>query len=212
MLLDMPQEGNVAKDACNEPKQRPRSRRAALMTAGILAAGLVVAACSGGPSTPGAATGSTTTTLSSVSGKTDGTGVLAYSSCMRSHGVPSFPDPGSNGGIDNKRAVVSALQAVSNAQATAAQDACAHVLPPGESLGGQTVQTIPTRDQQDYLNAAACMRSHGLTNFPDPVFSGGSVSFPIPSSIDTSSTQFTQARQTCEKLIPAGLPDSGSRG
>jgi hypothetical protein len=55
------------------------------------------------------------------------------------------------------------------------------------------------------------MRSHGITSFPDPVFSSGGVSFPSPlSNIDTSSPQFIQARQTCQRLIPAGLPYSGS--
>jgi hypothetical protein len=52
------------------------------------------------------------------------------------------------------------------------------------------------------------MRSHGITNFPDPTFPGGHVQGAIPSSIDTKSRQFTQAAQTCAKLIPAGLPDS----
>ncbi len=56
------------------------------------------------------------------------------------------------------------------------------------------------------------MRSHGVPNFPDPNFSGGNVSFPIPPSTDTHSTQFNEARQTCQKLIPAGLPYSGSEG
>jgi hypothetical protein len=129
---------------------------------------------------------------------------------MRSHGVPNFPDPSGGGGI-SKPAIVSALQAVSSSQAQAAQNACNHLLPAG-GLGGQASQTVTAQDQHDYLNAAACMRSHGITNFPDPVFSGGNVSFPIPSTINTNSTQFTQARQKCEKLIPAGLPDSGSGG
>jgi hypothetical protein len=55
------------------------------------------------------------------------------------------------------------------------------------------------------------MRSHGITIFPDPVFSAGGVSFPSPpSGVDTSSPQFTRARQICQRLIPAGLPYSGS--
>jgi hypothetical protein len=45
-----------------EPRRRPRWRRAALMTAGILAAGVAVAACPGDPSPPAVAAGSTTTT------------------------------------------------------------------------------------------------------------------------------------------------------
>jgi hypothetical protein len=187
---------------------------AAVMAVGILAVGLAVAACGGGASTPGVATGTTTTTAASPSadGRTQGTGLLAYASCMRSHGVPSFPDPTTSGAINNKRAVVNAIEAAGNAQAEAAQNDCRHLLPPGGSLSGRSSQTITVQQQQDYLNAAACMRAHGLTSFPDPVFSGGTVSFPIPSSIDTHATPFTHDRQICEKLIPAGLPDSGRAG
>ncbi len=129
---------------------------------------------------------------------------------MRSHGVPNFPDPTASGGIP-KPAVVSAFQAVGNAQAQAAQNACNHLLPAG-GLSGQASQTVTAQDQQDYLNAAACMRSHGITNFPDPVFSNGHVNLNIPSSIDSKSPQFTQAAQTCTKLIPAGLPYSRGSG
>jgi hypothetical protein len=174
------------------------------MTLGILAIGLTVAACGASPSAPRAATG-TTSANSSAGGKTGLSSLVAYSSCMRSHGVPNFPDPSGSGGIP-KPAVVSALGAVSNAQATAAQNDCAHVLAPGESLGGQTVQTVTAQDQRYYLNAVACMRSHGFSNFPDPVFSGGSVSLSIPPSIDQNSAQFHHAAQICTKLIPAGLP------
>jgi hypothetical protein len=180
-----------------------------LVAAGILA--LAVAAC-GGPATPGVATGSTTTTApsatSGVGSGTPATGLLAYASCMRAHGVPNFPDPSSKGGIP-KPALVTALKQVSSAEAAAAQNNCKDLLP-SVGLSGRPVETIPVQDQQDYLHAVACLRSHGIANFPDPVFSGGGVSFPIPSSINTKSTQFIRARQICEKLIPAGLPDSGS--
>jgi hypothetical protein len=154
---------------------RRRLRRAAVMAGGVLAVGVVVAACGGGPSTPGVATGSTTTTASpSAGGSTQRAGLLAYSSCMRSHGVPNFPDPTSSGGIP-KQAVISAQSAVSHSQVTAADSHCAHLLPAG-GLSGRPSQTVTVQDQQYYLNAVACMRSHGITNFPDPVFSGGGVS------------------------------------
>jgi hypothetical protein len=79
-------------------------------------------------------------------------------------------------------------------------------------LSGKPDPTITASEQQDYLNAAACMRSHGITNFPDPTFSGGHVDVSIPPSIDQSSTQFTHAAQICTKLIPSGLPYSASAG
>ena len=189
------------------PRRQLRLRHSLLLAAGILALGVSVAAC-GGPSNPGAATGSTNTPASSSgAGGTQGAGLVAYSSCMRSHGVANFPDPSPKGGIP-KQGVVSALRAVSSAQAQTAQNACEHLLGSGGSLSGKPVQTITAQDQQDYLNAAACMRSHGITGFPDPAFSNGQVSLNIPSSVDTSSTQFTHAEQICTKLIPAGLPYS----
>jgi hypothetical protein len=52
----IPQQTNI------EAPRRPRLRRAALMTAGILTIGVAVAACSGGQSRPGAAVASRTTT------------------------------------------------------------------------------------------------------------------------------------------------------
>ena len=110
---------------------------------------------------------------------------------------------------DGSAAVVSALKAVSTAIANAAQKDCAHVLPAGEGLGGQVVHPITTQDQQYYLKAVACMRRHGFPTFPDPIFSGGSISLPSTPGIDTQSPQFIRASTNCRKLIPAGLPSSG---
>ncbi len=196
-----------------EPRCRPPLRRGALMTAAALAVAVCVAACGGGASTPGVASGSsiTTTANPSAAGSTQATELVAYASCIRSHGVPNFPDPTDSGGIP-KDGVIRAFRAVSDSQAEAAQNDCRHLLPAGGSLSGQSSHSVTAQDQQDYLKAAACMRSHGITNFPDPIFSGGTVSFHEPSGIDTHSTQFTRARQTCQKLIPARLPYSGSGG
>lgn len=187
-----------------EPRRRPRSRRAALVTAGVLAAGIALAACgSGGSSPPDAAS-------SPASGSTEGTGLVAYSSCMRSHGVPNFPDPTSSGGIPKE---TGQQLGVGQSQLEAAQNACAHLIPGGQSLSGQARRTITVQQQQDYLKAAACMRSYGITNFPEPAFQGGQVEFPMLSHlVDINSPQFKQALKICQKLIPPGLPDSGSAG
>ncbi|HEY2305769.1 MAG TPA: hypothetical protein VGI05_07815 [Streptosporangiaceae bacterium] len=131
---------------------------------------------------------------------------VAYSRCVRSNGVPDFPDPDSSGQIP-KEAAVRALRAVSDSQARAATYACANLNP-----AGQASPVLTAQEQQDYLRAAACMRSHGITNFPDPTFPAGHVNLPSLSSIDTKSRQFTQAAQTCIKLIPAGLPGTRPGG
>jgi len=180
----------------------PRWRRAALVTAGIVAAGVAVAACAG-PSSPGAGG-------PSADDSTPATGLLAYSSCVRSHGVPSFPDPASSGGIPKES---SQQLGVSLSVLEAAQGACQHLIPAGQSLSGQHRQTVTAQQQEYYLKAATCMRSHGITNFPEPVFSGGQVEFPqLQRLVDVGSPQFTRAYHVCQKLIPAGLPFSGSAG
>jgi hypothetical protein len=181
------------------PAARP-VRRAALLMASILAVGGALTACGTDPQTTGAATDSPAASA----------GLLAYSSCMRSHGVPNFPDPASSGGIPK---LTQQQLGVSQAQFAAAQSACQHLLPPGQSLSGQPQQTISAQQQADYLKAAACMRSHGLTNFPEPTFAGGRVEFPmLEHLVDLNSPQFSRAYKICRKLIPPGLPYSGSGG
>ena len=138
-------------------------------------------------------------------------GLVAYSACMRSNGVTNWPDPTSSGGLP-KDAVVSALRAVSNSQAEAAQNACRHLLPAGGSLSGKASRPVAVQDRQDYLKAAACLRSHGFPGFPDPTFQNNSVQTNIPSSINQDSSQFKSAATTCTKLIPAGLPYGRSSG
>jgi hypothetical protein len=68
--------------------------------------------------------------------------------------------------------------------------------------------TITSADQADYLKAVTCMRSHGIPNFPDPTFEGGSVAFNTRTPIDSRTSQYKRALATCEKLIPPGLPYS----
>ena len=183
------------------PGPRPpwprRARVAAVIT--VMAAALLAAACSGSPSSSGSG-GS-----ANAGGSAHSSSAVAYSRCVRSHGVPDFPDPGSNGQIPND--AKSALREVGNSLARAATYACRNLNPAGQESPALTAQ-----EQQDYLRAAACMRSHGLASFPDPTFPGGRMNISIPSSIDTKSRQFTQAQQTCAKFVPAGLRHGGSGG
>ena len=169
----------------------------------LAVAGFGLAAC-GGPSTPGVATGSTTTTTtaasSSAHGSTGARGLLAYSSCVRSHGVPNFPDPTSSGGIPKETAQ---QLGVSQSQLQAAQSDCTHLLPAGGSLSGTNNQTITVAQQQYYLKAAACMRSHGVTNFPEPSFFGGSVEFQ---GARTSPRCRLAAVQACLRHLPKAHP------
>jgi hypothetical protein len=174
-----------------------RARVAAVST--VMAAALLAAACGGSPSSIGSG-GSPT------AGGSANPSWVAYSRCVRAQGVPDFPDPDSNGQIP-KEAAVRALRGVGDSRAKAATYACRDLNP-----NRQGSPTITAQEQQYYLRAAACMRSHGITNFPDPTFPGGRVEGSIPTSIDTKSRQFIQAAQTCTQLLPVGLPYSRPGG
>lgn len=180
--------------SCPRPRARP-VRALACVAAGLA---LVTAACASSPSSSGSPSSTGTGGASSAYVVR----VLAFARCMRAHGIPNFPDPDSRGDLSKE-----ALRhlGVSDSRLRALQRPCLHLLPGGPP-------PLTAHEQQDYLNAAACMRSHGITNFPDPSFSGGGVHFPVPSGIDVKSERFTEARQTCARLIPAGLPYSGSDG
>jgi len=178
------------------PRQpRPRRTRAAAIIT-VMAAALLTAACGGSSSSTG------TASSPHAGGAASSPSGLAFARCVRSHGIPNFPDPIDSSGHFSKTALQQL--GVSDSRLRTVEDACQNLLPAGPA-------PLTAQDQQDYLRAAACMRSHGIAGFPDPVFSGGSVSFPTPpAGFATSSPRFIQARQTCERLIPAGLPYSGS--
>jgi hypothetical protein len=89
---------------------------------------------------------------------------LAFSQCMRSHGVPNFPDPQAGGGI--RIAPNSGVNPLSPAM-QAAQKQCGKLLP-----GGGPGHANPNEEPQ-MLKLAECMRSHGQNNFPDPTVASG---------------------------------------
>ena len=73
---------------------------------------------------------------------------------------------------------------------------------PGGSHGGQFEigMNVGTKDGPKF---SACMRKHGVTNFPDPS-STGVISIHSGMGIDPSSPTFQSARSACAKLLPNG--------
>jgi hypothetical protein len=166
------------------------------MKHGIIAAAalaLLTAACGGSPSSTGA-------------GGSNRSQVLAFSQCMRSHGVPRFPDPDpSTGGVK----IDSAQQyGVSDSQLQAAENDCLRLLPAG--VGDQ----FPPAEVPLLLPAmrsfSQCMRSHGEPNFPDPtVDAQGRPVFDVSdagfSRDQTHSPQFSAQMNECGHLLPSQL-------
>ena len=84
--------------------------------------------------------------------------------------MPNFPDPTSSGG-NNKQAVVSGLQEVSNSQAEAAQTACMHLNGGGPGTGQSAAQG-QAHTAAAMLAFARCIRRRGFPHFPDPTPQG----------------------------------------
>jgi hypothetical protein len=187
-------------------------RRQGRRAAGAILIALLATACTSGSSPASvarlsaAATNAGTSANSSATSAQD-TGMLALARCMRAHGLPNFPDPTSGGVFDKSKLQQTGY---SGAQIRAVQDGPCKSTLPTAAPSSPAVQTITTQQQQDYINAVACMRSHGFTNFPDPTFSDGHVTLTPPPGVDTNSTVFTNAQHICQQLIPAGLPYSRS--
>lgn len=172
-----------------------------LILASVVAGLALLAAGCGGRGSPGVASVASFTT----GAQTTQGGPVAFAHCMRSHGVRTFPDPNSSGLFDGIK--LKQQRGASESQVRAAQSACNYLLPNGIRIAGPVTRA----DQIDYLKGAACMRRHGLPDFPDPVFQNNNVTFNIPSSIDKNSPRVRSALAICQKLIPAGLPYSGTR-
>jgi hypothetical protein len=92
---------------------------------------------------------------------------VAFAGCMRSHGVPGFPDPTTSPHGFKESLNPSKVHAAAFGPAEAA---CRHLLPAGGPSGGS-----PARSQAqiaEILAFARCIRSHGVPSFPDPTGSG----------------------------------------
>jgi hypothetical protein len=83
--------------------------------------------------------------------------------------------------------------------------------PPNTRTPGTQNPTITAADRPAYLKAAACIRSHGFPNFPNPTFGKNTVTFNVPPNINTNSSRAKRAEAVCVKLIPPGLPYSNHR-
>ena len=146
---------------------------AAVLVAACLA--LLAAACGGSPGGHVAQLGTSTTQSSSSSGGSTHDQALAYARCVRSHGVPLWPDPGSNGAFDKSELTPGRL-GVGNSEIASAERACKSLLP--------TYSATP----QPHIVAQAlrfsrCMRANGATSFPDPESNGAII---IPHAMEDS--------------------------
>jgi hypothetical protein len=189
-----------------------------LILIGLASLAVTAAGCGSTPTSSGVAQlpSATTTTTSSenggspTSGKSKEDTIYRYSACMRSHGVPKFPDPkastgggmslaiGPENGVDPK-----------SPQFQAAEKACGKLMPNGGKAPSPAQQA---KALAQMLKFSACMRAHGLPDFPDPTSSGGGIQLSIGSKKGTGlnprSPLFQAAQKACQSVMP-GPPTSG---
>jgi len=130
---------------------------------------------------------------------------LAYSRCMRAHGVPRFPDPNSSGSIPK----ISAQQlGVSSTVFQAAQNDCRYLIPNG---GSGPSQTQVRQIMSGMLKFAQCMRSRGVPNWPDPVIdAGGNPEFYLDGKVNQNSPQIKSKIRACVHWIPSEAISPGN--
>jgi hypothetical protein len=221
-------------------RHRRRAFAAPALAVALIAVTALVAACGGGSPSQGVANLSTSkTTSSQTSAPTSGAGAggsagpstsaggpgpgsvhsgfaiaggnrqnaLKLAACMRAKGVPNFPDPNSSGVIQGTNIDPG------SPQFQAAQKKCRKY---AGGLGAPS-PAQQAQAQAQALKFSACMRSHGVTGFPDPQFqTGGGISIRIKggagSTLDPQSPIFQKAQQTCGgKNGPLGPGPSGSK-
>jgi hypothetical protein len=168
----------------------------------------VIAAGCGGGTAGGhvARLGSTTTPTSSVSTSRSGSTqnqALAYATCLRTQGVPNWPDPTSSGAFDKSKLTLQQL-GVSSSHLQAAQAACQRLLP----NGGERPNQVELREmERDALDFARCMRSHGVPTWPDYTLRDGRPLFDLHgTTIAPNSPPIVAKQLRCTSLLR--LPDS----
>jgi hypothetical protein len=197
--------------------------RVRLLAVATLLSGVLVAGCGGsspGPSVArlGSATTSGSTAAAGSGAASSGSSspsaldsdALAFAKCMRSNGVPNFPDPQAGGGF-----LFRANHGLMSSPAVkAAQAKCRKLLPGGGPPGPGTTTNPSPQTLAHYLKLAQCMRKQGVYDFPDPRTSFPSNPFGsdpgngvisdiegvilvFPSTINEQSPAFTRAAAAC---------------
>ena len=142
------------------------------------------------------------TPAASISG--DGSHVTAaaqkgvkFSECMRSNGVPTFPDPNASGTFTIDEVANGTSLDTSSPTFTQALGACKSLEPAGFEGG-----TRSTQQQAAALQFAQCIRVNGVSDFPDPAAGQPLVDTNRIPSASTSSgmSSLNAAMQKCSAL------------
>ncbi len=146
--------------------------------------------------------GSTTAQTGSASGASRSGSTqnqaLAYANCLRTNGVPTWPDPDSRGAFDKSKLTLERLE-VRSSQLQAAQAACEGLLRNG---GEPLNQAGLAKTEHDALKFARCMRSRGVANWPDYTVRGGTPLFDLHGTAIAPNSPLIVAKELmCTSLL-----------
>jgi hypothetical protein len=173
-----------------------------------LAAALLIAGC-------GSSASNSSNDPDSAQSSAQSSGIL-FAGCMRSHGVPNFPDPksGTGGGLQiqsSQRNGQGQTMTVNGVPVSApafqsAMKVCQKDMPKAKPIAGGLTQL-----RANALKYGECMRANGVPNFPDPTVrggSGGAVSVQMNGAgINPQSPAVEAAQKKCHSIM--GLPGGG---
>jgi len=171
----------------------PRISVASAVTALVI----VAAGCGHGTRTAGVASlGNATTNASSgIAAAPTLADKVAASRCMRAHGVPNFPDPIT---INGKKyfgfTVSSGVKNTPTFQA--AYKLC------GTKYLGLSHRSTPAQRalwHAEAIRYTACMRSHGVKDFPDPEQGDGAIDVRTATYLQTPDVE--RGQQACKPLL-----------
>ncbi len=129
----------------------PRRRQSLFIPIATVAAASLLAAGCGASSSKNATAGTNE--------------LLAYSDCMRSHGVQDFPDPTVSQGIPKEESWIR------NPEMNTASKACQRLMP-ASGLGPPKSTAQTATRLAAARSFARCVRARGFPNFPDPTIQG----------------------------------------
>jgi hypothetical protein len=154
-----------------------RGRVIATLALGVA---LLAAGCGGGGGSPGKSRPKVHQEL------------VAFAHCMRSHGMPNWPDPLPQGGFPR-----TGNGQNSGPQADAAMSTCKHLLPPVPAVSAAQ----QARELAQDLKWARCMRAHGFPGISDPaVRPHAGIVITAPAGFDPGSPQAQAAMRACKQF------------
>jgi hypothetical protein len=173
---------NDESSGSHDPQRRGGAQQSGMLAA-VVSSLALLAACGGGPAAP-----------RTTHAEWEKSKLLAFSSCVRAHGVPGFPDPQPGGGF--ARSAMNQID-VNSPQFAAAEKACRSL---AIASGFEHTAAELRKHVEQEIAESLCMRKHGVPNMPLPNAQGQMV-FPAGGP-NPGQPQFQAAQRHCAYLNP----------